>query len=233
MSDRELVDLVFLPGFSTTDRVTHFSGRGVGMDVVRTNIEKIGGTVDIDSRVGRGTTVRMKIPLTLAIIPALTVTTGGDRYVIPQVSLVELVRLERQGEPGAVRGRLDRAHLPDDEAPELDVGAVLELAARAVRVEGHEGDGDERLLVARDGEADQGCDDHEKDDTVELGAEAYARQLRERAGGRVAHPAIRTLVVVPQMASDRKKSTMLIATIDVRTALPTATPTPAGPPDAV
>ena len=94
LSERELVNLVFLPGFSTADRVTHFSGRGVGMDVVRTNVEKIGGTVDIESRPGRGTTVKMKIPLTLAIIPALTVTSGGDRYAIPQVSLLELVRLE-------------------------------------------------------------------------------------------------------------------------------------------
>src|SRR5262249_46628113 len=94
MSDRELVNLVFLPGFSTADRVTHFSGRGVGMDVVRTNVEKIGGTVDVESQPGRGTTVRMKIPLTLAIIPALTVTSAGDRYCIPQVSLLELVRLE-------------------------------------------------------------------------------------------------------------------------------------------
>lgn len=94
MTDRELVHLIFLPGFSTTDRVTQFSGRGVGMDVVRTNIEKIGGTVDIETLPARGTTIRMKIPLTLAIIPALTVTTGGDRYAIPQVSLLELVRLE-------------------------------------------------------------------------------------------------------------------------------------------
>jgi two-component system chemotaxis sensor kinase CheA len=94
MSERELVNLVFLPGFSTADRVTHFSGRGVGMDVVRTNVEKIGGTVDIESQLGRGTTVKMKIPLTLAIIPALTVTSGGDSYCIPQVNLLELVRLE-------------------------------------------------------------------------------------------------------------------------------------------
>ncbi|MFO0821778.1 MAG: chemotaxis protein CheW [Gemmataceae bacterium] len=85
---------MFLPGFSTADKVTQFSGRGVGMDVVRTNIEKIGGTVDIDSRLGQGTTIRMKIPLTLAIIPGLTVTSGGDRYCIPQVNLLELVRLE-------------------------------------------------------------------------------------------------------------------------------------------
>jgi two-component system chemotaxis sensor kinase CheA len=96
LGERELVDLVFRPGFSTADRVTNFSGRGVGMDVVRTNIEKIGGTVDIVSRPERGTAIKMKIPLTLAIIPALTVTVGGDRYAIPQVSLLELVRLERE-----------------------------------------------------------------------------------------------------------------------------------------
>ncbi len=101
LSERELVNLVFLPGFSTTDHVTQFSGRGVGMDVVRTNVEKIGGTVTIKSRPGRGTTVNMTIPLTLAIIPALTITSDGERYAIPQVSLLELVRLE--GEQ-AVRG---------------------------------------------------------------------------------------------------------------------------------
>jgi two-component system chemotaxis sensor kinase CheA len=101
MSERDLINLIFLPGFSTAERVSSFSGRGVGMDVVRTNIEKIGGSVEVDSRPGQGTTVKMKIPLTLAIIPALTVTSGGDRYAIPQVSLLELVRLEgEQAERG-------------------------------------------------------------------------------------------------------------------------------------
>jgi chemotaxis protein histidine kinase CheA len=94
MSDRELLNLIFLPGVSTAEKVTNVSGRGVGMDVVKTNIEKIGGTVDIQSRPGQGTTLKIKIPLTLAIIPALIVTSGGDRYAIPQVSLLELVRLE-------------------------------------------------------------------------------------------------------------------------------------------
>ena len=106
LSDRELVNLIFLPGLSTTDRVTQFSGRGVGMDVVRTNIEKIGGTVDVESRAGEGTTVRIKIPLTLAIIPALTVTAGGDRYAIPQVSLLELVRLDGE----QIRSAVEHAH---------------------------------------------------------------------------------------------------------------------------
>jgi two-component system chemotaxis sensor kinase CheA len=94
MQEREIFNLIFLPGFSTAEKVTNVSGRGVGMDVVKTNVEKIGGTVDVHSTPGSGTTVRVKIPLTLAIIPALVVTCGGDRYAIPQVSLLELVRLE-------------------------------------------------------------------------------------------------------------------------------------------
>jgi two-component system, chemotaxis family, sensor kinase CheA len=77
MSEREATNLIFLPGFSTADKVTNVSGRGVGMDVVKTNIDKIGGTVDVQSKPGTGTTVRMKIPPTLAIIPALIVTNGG------------------------------------------------------------------------------------------------------------------------------------------------------------
>lgn len=94
MSERDLANLIFAPGFSTAEKVTNVSGRGVGLDVVKTNIEKIGGTVELQSQPGCGASVRMKIPLTLAIIPALIVTTGGDRYAIPQVSLLELVRLE-------------------------------------------------------------------------------------------------------------------------------------------
>jgi len=94
MPEREIFNLIFLPGFSTAEKVTNVSGRGVGMDVVKTNVERIGGTVDVQSTRGQGTTVRVKIPLTLAIIPALVVTCGGDRYAIPQVSLLELVRLE-------------------------------------------------------------------------------------------------------------------------------------------
>jgi two-component system chemotaxis sensor kinase CheA len=94
MNDREIANLIFLPGFSTAAAITNVSGRGVGMDVVKTSIEKIGGTVDVQPRAGQGTTLRIRIPLTLAIIPALIVVTGGDRYAIPQVNLLELVRLE-------------------------------------------------------------------------------------------------------------------------------------------
>ncbi len=94
MNERELQNLIFLPGLSTAEKVTNVSGRGVGMDVVKTNIEKIGGTVDLNTKVGKGTTIKVKVPLTLAIIPALVVTSGGERFAIPQVSLLELVRLE-------------------------------------------------------------------------------------------------------------------------------------------
>lgn len=94
MQEQEISQLIFLPGFSTAEKVSNVSGRGVGMDVVKTNIEKICGSVDLQTRPGQGTTVRIKIPLTLAIIPALIVTSAGNRFAIPQVSLLELVRLE-------------------------------------------------------------------------------------------------------------------------------------------
>ena len=94
LSEREASNLIFLPGLSTAEKVTNVSGRGVGMDVVKTNIERIGGTVDLQSSLGKGTTVKVKIPLTLAIVPALIVTSVGQRYAIPQVSLLELVGLD-------------------------------------------------------------------------------------------------------------------------------------------
>jgi|SRR5580658_511470 two-component system chemotaxis sensor kinase CheA len=106
LTDREIVNLVLLPGFSTAETVTNVSGRGVGMDVVKTHIEKIGGTVDLQSTPGQGVMVRMKIPLTLAIIPALIVTSAGERYAVPQVSLRELVRMEG----GAERQGIEMIH---------------------------------------------------------------------------------------------------------------------------
>ncbi|MDR3501480.1 MAG: chemotaxis protein CheA [Legionella sp.] len=96
MSAREAYALIFLPGFSTAEQVTNVSGRGVGMDVVRTNIERINGSIDVQSKVDCYTTIKIKIPLTLAIIPALIITCKNNRYAIPQVSLLELVRLDKE-----------------------------------------------------------------------------------------------------------------------------------------
>ncbi|HKP98363.1 MAG TPA: chemotaxis protein CheW [Fibrobacteria bacterium] len=93
MQDWELAQLIFLPGFSTAEKITTVSGRGVGMDVVKTHIEKIGGTLDLLNRPGMGLTLRIKIPLTLAIIPALIVETSNQRFAIPQINVLEVVKL--------------------------------------------------------------------------------------------------------------------------------------------
>ncbi len=94
MSPAELMNLIFLPGVSTAEKVTSVSGRGVGMDVVKTNIERVGGSVEVQSRPGEGTTFKLRVPLTLAIVPALIAECGGKCFAIPQMNLVELVRLD-------------------------------------------------------------------------------------------------------------------------------------------
>ncbi len=94
LTDHDLIQLIFVPGFSTAREVTRLSGRGVGMDVVKTNLERISGTIDVISTLGEGTLFRIKLPLTLAIIPALIVKSGGERFAIPQLSLLELIRLD-------------------------------------------------------------------------------------------------------------------------------------------
>ena len=99
---QEIIQMIFLSGFSLSKEVTNLSGRGVGMDVVKTRIEGIGGSVDVVSEVGKGTTFRLTIPLTLAIIPALTIGCEGRRYAVPQVSVLELVRLSGEHARGGI-----------------------------------------------------------------------------------------------------------------------------------
>lgn len=98
MNDQQIAQFIFKAGFSTAEKVTSVSGRGVGMDVVRTNIEKIGGTVELKTYPGRGTTFTIKIPLTLAIVSALIVECAGERFAIPQISVLELVRVTANSE---------------------------------------------------------------------------------------------------------------------------------------
>jgi two-component system chemotaxis sensor kinase CheA len=92
-SSNEKIQLIFLPGFSMAHKVTDLSGRGVGMDVVKTNLDRLGGQIDLDTEVDEGTTIRIKVPLTLAIIPSQIILTENERYAIPQVNLVELIRV--------------------------------------------------------------------------------------------------------------------------------------------
>ena len=114
MSEKERINLILLPGFSTAKKITDVSGRGVGMDVVKTNLDQLGGSIEIESEVGKGSTISIKLPLTLAIIPCQIVMTGGERYAIPQVNLEELLRIpasrvkervERVGDAEVVRLR--------------------------------------------------------------------------------------------------------------------------------
>jgi two-component system chemotaxis sensor kinase CheA len=105
MTDQQIQQFIFKAGFSTAQQVTSVSGRGVGMDVVRTNIEKIGGTIELKSVAGKGSTFIIKIPLTLAIVSALIVECGGERFAIPQISVVELVRAAENSE-----NRIERLH---------------------------------------------------------------------------------------------------------------------------
>ena len=96
MSDREIYNLIFLPGFSTKDSISEFSGRGVGMDVVTKNIESVGGTVSVDSIPDKGTTITLKFPLTLAIIDGMNIKVGNSRYTIPTVSIIESFRPQKK-----------------------------------------------------------------------------------------------------------------------------------------
>jgi two-component system chemotaxis sensor kinase CheA len=93
MTEREKMALIVLPGVSTAEKVSDVSGRGVGMDVVKTNLDKLGGKMEIDSAAGKGTLFRIKLPLTLAIIPSLLISNGGDRFAIPQANVGELIRI--------------------------------------------------------------------------------------------------------------------------------------------
>jgi two-component system chemotaxis sensor kinase CheA len=132
MSEREIHRFIFRAGFSTAAQITAVSGRGVGMDVVKTNLERIGGTIELRSQEGRGTTFIIKIPLTLAIVAALIVEAGGERFAMPQIGVVELVRL---GSGGAGDGapRLERIkdtpvlRLRDRLLPVVPLSGLLQL----------------------------------------------------------------------------------------------------------
>ncbi len=127
LSEQEILKLIFLPGFSTAQNVTEVSGRGVGMDVVRTNIEKLGGSLHLDSTLGEGSTVTLKLPLTLAIIPSQIIDAGGVRYAIPQINLEEMVQVG--GKNGkykveVINGK-EVLRLRGDLLPLVDMNALL------------------------------------------------------------------------------------------------------------
>ncbi|MBF0226706.1 MAG: chemotaxis protein CheW [Desulfobacterales bacterium] len=137
MSEKEKQALIFLPGFSTAEKVTDVSGRGVGMDVVKTNLDRLGGTVDIDSKVGRGTIVRIKLPLTLAIIPCQIISVGNERYAIPQVNLDELLRIPASQVKDRIEkvGDAEVVRLRGNLLPLLNLSDVLSIRQKYVELE--------------------------------------------------------------------------------------------------
>jgi two-component system, chemotaxis family, sensor kinase CheA len=132
MTEREALQLIFLPGFSTAAAVTTVSGRGVGMDVVRANVEKVGGSVELESKVGVGTTLRLRVPLTLAIVPALVVRSGGQSFALPQSALVELVYVPKRDEEKAVErmGGVELYRLRERLLPVVWLDRLLGLETR-------------------------------------------------------------------------------------------------------
>lgn len=137
LPEAQIQKFIFAPGFSTAARVTNVSGRGVGMDVVRNNIDQIGGTIDVKSVAGAGLSFTIKIPLTLAIVAALIVESGGDRFAIPQLSVVELVRARNGSEHRIERIKDTRVlRLRDKLLPLVSLGNLLGLDKNGDEIDG-------------------------------------------------------------------------------------------------
>ena len=137
LSDKEKTELILLPGFSTAEKVTDISGRGVGMDVVMTNIEKLGGILEINSTLGKGTDIQIKLPLTLAIIPSQIISLDNEKYAIPQVNLDELLRIPASEIKERIEkvGNAEVVRLRGDLLPLLDLGKVLGIDKKFVHPE--------------------------------------------------------------------------------------------------
>ncbi|HUB68153.1 MAG TPA: chemotaxis protein CheA [Candidatus Methylacidiphilales bacterium] len=144
MTNYDLIQLIFLPGFSTSREVTRLSGRGIGMDVVKTNLDRIGGAIEVASAPGQGTTFKIKLPLTLAIIPALLVGSGDERFAIPQASVRELVRLDGADAARKIEWIEDSPvyRLRGQLLPLIDLGRELGFSAQ-----GHEMGQDINIVV--------------------------------------------------------------------------------------
>ena len=175
MTEAQIQRFVFMPGFSTAAAVTSVSGRGVGMDVVKTNIERISGAVELRSVAGRGTTLTIRIPLTLAIVPGLIVAAGGQRFVIPQLGVVELVRVGNRSGSAIEIGRIGGAEvlrLRDRLLPLVDLSILLELPVR------REAGSDHIVAVMQAGGAMFGMVVDEVFDTEEIVVKPVAPLLR-------------------------------------------------------
>jgi len=179
MSDQEKMHLIFLPGLSTAEKVTDVSGRGVGMDVVKTNLARLGGKVDIVSEIGQGTLFRIKLPLTLAIIPSLVVSVNNERFAIPQISVVELLRIraDKVKERIEVIGDAEVLVLRDELIPIVRFADILGI--KRARVDS---------------------------DTGERGAERRERLADRRSSGNGEADSVRADAIDERHGTDRRQS---------------------------
>jgi two-component system, chemotaxis family, sensor kinase CheA len=175
----EALNLIFMPGLSTARQVTSVSGRGVGMDVVRTNIERIGGAVVVRSEKGKGSSFEINLPLTLAIVPALIVRAGSERYALPQSSLLELVRLEGKLARSGIETIQDAPvhRLRGNLVPIVYLGRELGALPRSAR--SLPGDGAVSIVVLRAEGAVFGLVVDGIDDTQEIVVKPLGRHLRK------------------------------------------------------
>ncbi len=135
LSDQQIYELIFMPGFSTAEQVSDVSGRGVGMDVVRRNIQELGGSVEIDSELGVGTTITIRLPLTLAILDGQTVTVGGENYIIPIISIIESLQVKPEM-VSRVGGQGETFKLRDEYIPIIKLHEIFGFdPADAVKLE--------------------------------------------------------------------------------------------------
>lgn len=172
MSDSQVLRYIFEPGFSTAETVTHLSGRGVGMDVVRSNIERVGGTVELHSARGHGCTVRVKLPLTLAIVSALLVDAGGEVFAIPQSCITELVRFGGTERAGIVDLHgVPLFRLRNELVPVIGLSALLSLATVT-------GDDLKTLVICHVGSSRFGVVVDEVVDTQEIVVKPIGRRVR-------------------------------------------------------
>ncbi len=150
LSDKEKTELILLPGFSTAEKVTDISGRGVGMDVVMTNIEKLGGLIEINSTPGKGTDIQIKLPLTLAIIPSQIIALNNEKYAIPQVNLDELLRIPAAQIKDRIEkvGNAEVVRLRGNLLPLLDLAKVLGIDKTFIHPEENKTYPDKRTSIA-------------------------------------------------------------------------------------
>jgi len=145
LTEREIFNLIFEPGFSTAKEVTDVSGRGVGMDVVKKNIESLRGQVEIDSEAGKGSVFRMSLPLTLAIIDGMVVRVGSETYIIPTASIVRSVKPEKR-DLSTVLNRGEMLSLQGSLLPLIQLGKLF-------RIDGFDGERNDKLVVVVEDDA--------------------------------------------------------------------------------